>query len=329
MVSADKMIKITVAIPVYNTGKHLIVALDSLRHQTMPPTDFEIICVNDCSTDDSKEIIKTYSKSMGNLVLIDRAENSGTPSIPRNEAIEAARGEYIHFMDSDDFLGEEALERLYEAAQKNRSDIIFGKHIGVNGRAIPTSMYRKGNLPRADIIKHNLITSLGPTKMFKLSLLKENNIRFPPNARICEDQLFVMQCYLAAKVITILADYYYYFVVARGDGNLSAKYFPAKDFFIPINRLMEFLDESIQDEAYKKKVKVAYLNRFLQGSRLRRCLLTTELTDEQKREWLNETQNFISQHIDQRVIQSLKPHFQKFLNVAIENDLQKLAKVRY
>src|SRR4051794_29817412 len=105
------MIRISVAIPIYNAAKHLDVVLDSLMRQTMNPADFEVICVNDCSTDNSKAVIEKYSKLMGNIVLIDRAENSGGPVIPRNDAIDVARGEYIHFVDNDDFLGEEALER--------------------------------------------------------------------------------------------------------------------------------------------------------------------------------------------------------------------------
>src|SRR4051812_33988440 len=125
------MIRITVAIPIYNAAKHIDVLFDSLMRQTMNREDFEVICVNDCSTDNSKEIIEKYSQIMGNVVLIDRVENSGGPVIPRNDATNAARGEYIHFVDNDDFLGEEALERLYKAAQENQSDVIFGRYIGV------------------------------------------------------------------------------------------------------------------------------------------------------------------------------------------------------
>src|SRR6476620_2111832 len=109
-------VKISIVIPIYNAANHLEVTLDSLRHQTLDSKDFEVICVNDCSTDNSKEIIMNYSELLGNIVLIDRCENAGGPAIPRNDAIEAARGEYIQFLDNDDFLGEEALERLYRAA---------------------------------------------------------------------------------------------------------------------------------------------------------------------------------------------------------------------
>src|SRR3954452_21436902 len=100
------MMKITVAIPVYNAAKHLNVTFDSLLNQTMQYKDFEVICINDCSTDNSREVIENYAKTMPNIVLFDRAENSGGPVLPRNDAIEAARGEYILFLDNDDFLGE-------------------------------------------------------------------------------------------------------------------------------------------------------------------------------------------------------------------------------
>ena len=93
--------------------------------------------MNDCSTDHSVDVIKEYMGRMPNLRLINRTVNSGAPMIPRNDAIEAAAGKYILFLDNDDFLGEEALQRLNDAAEKNDSDVIFGKYVGVNGRKVP------------------------------------------------------------------------------------------------------------------------------------------------------------------------------------------------
>src|SRR6476619_3165149 len=154
------MIKISIAIPVYNAAKHLDVLFDSLMHQTMNRSEFEVICVNDCSTDDSKEVIEKWSRIMGNVVLINRTTNSGGPVVPRNDAIEVARGEYIHFMDNDDFLSEAALERLYHAAQENQSDVIFGKYIGVNGRGVPYITFQNGNRPKAEIISDHLLYAI-------------------------------------------------------------------------------------------------------------------------------------------------------------------------
>jgi glycosyltransferase involved in cell wall biosynthesis len=323
-----EMLKVTVAIPVYNAARHLNVTLDSLMHQTMDASEFEVICVNDCSTDNSKEVIENFSKLMSNIVLIDRIDNSGGPMIPRNDAIDAARGEYILFLDNDDFLGEEALERLYIEAKKNQSDVIYGKYVGINGRKVPGSMFKKGNRPKADIIKDNLVNSLAPHKMFKLSFLRQNDFRFHPKAVVGEDQLFVMQCYVTAKVITVLADYHYYFVVSRGKENLSVKYFPAEQFFFSFNRLMEFLHECNHDEPYKTRLKVAFLNRFLHASRLRGHLLTSRLTHEQKKDWLSETKRFIDNHVDDSLLTSLEPRFHYFMEVAKENDIHKLASVQ-
>ncbi|GKU83791.1 glycosyltransferase [Niallia sp. NCCP-28] len=319
--------KITIAIPIYNAARHLNVTLDSLLNQTMDSSEFEVICVNDRSTDRSKEVIEEYSQKMDNLILIDREENSGGPMIPRNDAIEAARGEYIMFLDNDDFLGEEALERLYNAAQENSSEVIYGKYVGVNGRNVPQSMFKKGNRLNADIIEDNLVFSLAPHKMFNLAFIRENGFRFHPKAVVGEDQLFVMQCYINAKVITVLADYDYYFVVARGNENLSLKYFPAEEFFFSFNRIMEFLEASELNDLYKRELKVAFLNRFLHASRLKGHLLSGLLTKEQKIDWLNETKSFIDNHVEDEIIPALHTRFQYIVTVAKENNIDKLLAV--
>ncbi|RYL95276.1 glycosyltransferase family 2 protein [Sporolactobacillus sp. THM7-4] len=317
-------LKVTVAIPIYNAARHLNVTLDSLLNQTMDPSEFEVICVNDRSTDNSKEVIENYQKEMSNLILIDRNENSGGPMIPRNDAIESARGEYIMFLDNDDFLGEETLERLYSAAKENHSDVIYGKYVGVNGRKVPQSMFQKGNRPNADIIADNLVYSLAPHKMFHLGFIRENQFRFHPKAVVGEDQLFVMQCYIKAKVITVMADYDYYFVVARGNENLSLKYFPAEQFYFSFNHIMEFIQESNLNTLYKTELTKAFLNRFLKASRLRNYLLSNRLTREQKIDWLNETKRFFDHYVPDQIIDSLQNRFKYFVRVAKENDIDKL-----
>lgn len=319
--------KISVAIPIYNAARHLNVTLDSLIKQTMPSSDFEVICVNDRSTDNSRAVIEGYMKTMDNLVLIDREVNSGGPMIPRNNAIEAARGEYILFLDNDDFLGEETLDRLYRSADENNSDVIYGKYVGVNGRHVPESMFKKGNRLNADMIEDNLLYSLAPHKMFKLSFVRENGFEFHPKAVVGEDQLFVMQCYINAKVITVMADYDYYYVVSRGNENLSLKYFPAEQFFFSFNRIMEFLEASSLNELYKRSVKIAFLNRFLHASRLRGHLLSGLLTREQKTDWLNETKRFLDNHVEDKIIPSLASRFQYLVTVAKDNDIEKLLSV--
>ena len=324
------MLKVTVAIPVYNSAKQLEVALDSLLHQTMPATDFEVICVNDCSNDNSKEVIENYRQRMSNLILIDRTENSGGPSAPRNDAMEAAQGDYIHFMDSDDFLGEEALERLYRVAKKNGSDVIFGRHVGVNGRGVPTAMFKRGTRLKADIVKDNLVYTLAPHKMFRRAFIQDKGLRFHPEVKTAnEDQLFVMQCYITAKVITILADYDYYFVVARGNENISAKTYPADKFFFVYYPIMEFMDDFIPNVSYRKEIKVAFLNRFFKEGRIRKTLVSPTLLLEKRQEWLHELKKFIDMHVGTDLINSLHPDIHLLIRIAKDMDVQKLARLHY
>ena len=324
------MIKISVAIPIYNTGEHITVTLDSLLHQTMDVAEFEVICVDDCSTDNSLEVIERYAEKMPNLKVVKRSYNSGAPSIPRNDAIEFARGEYIHFLDSDDFLGEEALERLYRAAQAYHSDVIFGRCVSVNGRTLSTIVFKEGTLPKADFIKNKLYFSFAPHKMFRRSFLKENGFVFHPGAMAGnEDELFLTQSYIAAKVITILADYDYYFVVSRGNESISRRLFPAETYFFITYRIMEFIDDYIKDALYKKEIKIIILDRLIKIRRVQEYLFTSRTTNEQKRDWLAGIHRFMNTHVDEELIQSLDPYYQSFWYAAKENSFEKFEQLQF
>ena len=105
--------KVSVIIPLFNAEKFFAVCLESLAIQTM--TDFEVIVVDDCSTDSSLAIAESYLERFGGrLKIITLPENTGTGAIPRNVGLEHARGEYVYFVDNDDLLIDNALEILYD-----------------------------------------------------------------------------------------------------------------------------------------------------------------------------------------------------------------------
>ena len=116
--------KISVIIPVYNAEKYLERCLDSACKQTLQ--DIEIICVDDCSTDGSFEILKKYSKNYKNLIVIKLEKNQGE-SAARNAGLSAAKGEYLAFMDNDDEIDLNFYEKLYEKAAKTNADIVKGQ----------------------------------------------------------------------------------------------------------------------------------------------------------------------------------------------------------
>jgi poly(ribitol-phosphate) beta-N-acetylglucosaminyltransferase len=213
--------KVSVVVPVYNPGRHIDGLLASLERQSMSRDDFEVIFVDDGSTDGTGERLDRLAGEAPNMRVI-HIPNSGWPGKPRNVGIEAARGEYIQFVDNDDELGDEALERLYAYAVENDSDVVVGKEIHRNGKPGFGSLFRR-NRPRATLANDPLLALLTPHKMFRRTLLDEHGIRFPEGPRRLEDHPFVVKAYFRANVISVLADYPCYHWVRRRDGSNAGK----------------------------------------------------------------------------------------------------------
>ena len=133
------MLKVSVVVPVYDPGEYFGPCIDSLITQSLPPDEFEIICVDDGSTDDTPARLDELAATHRNIHVIHQP-NSGWPGQPRNVGIDAARGEYVFFCDHDDWLGAEALERLYEFATSCDSDIVLPKMAGLQ-RRIPRVVF--------------------------------------------------------------------------------------------------------------------------------------------------------------------------------------------
>ena len=122
----EKIPLVSVIIPMYNSAKFITQTLESLLYQTMK--DFEVVVVDDCSTDNSVEVVNdltTRFDSIGvKLHIIKLTKNSGTPNFPRNVGIQYARGKYIAFLDSDDFFIKTALEELSTLAEQYQAEVV-------------------------------------------------------------------------------------------------------------------------------------------------------------------------------------------------------------
>lgn len=109
--------------PVFNAAKFLPQTLESLLYKTM--TDFEVVAADDCSTDNSVEVLESFApKFDGRLKVVKLATNSGTPDTPRNVGIQTARGKYVTFLDDDDFFTPTALEELSTFAEAFQADVV-------------------------------------------------------------------------------------------------------------------------------------------------------------------------------------------------------------
>lgn len=192
--------KISVIIPAYNAEKFLVESIESVVNQTID--DFEIIVVDDGSTDSTLDILRNYEKSYEDFTVICQ-DNRG-PAAARNKGLDAAKGEYIYFFDADDVLELDALENLYSTAKRRKSDLVIAKydifnqfkHIDIKNI---DELVLKKKINKYDL--QILWTFSLWNKLFKKQIIDENNFRFKD---LCysEDAEFLMKYVYSANSIT-------------------------------------------------------------------------------------------------------------------------------
>ncbi|WP_327329289.1 glycosyltransferase family 2 protein [Streptomyces sp. NBC_01201] len=213
-------VKVSVIVPVYNTGKYVDECAPSLLGQSLPADEYEVIYVDDGSTDDT--LARLEKLAAGNRhVQVHTQPNSGWPGGPRNRGMRHAKGEYVQFVDHDDMLGPEALERLYDHATRNRADVVIGKMSSTMVR--PRRLFRH-TLDSCTIENEELMQSMSPHKMFRRAFVEEHGLLFPEGPWIMEDLAFVTAAYLKAERISVLADYPCYYWMKRDDGGNNTRH---------------------------------------------------------------------------------------------------------
>ena len=207
------MSKVSVIIPVYNTEKYLKKCLNSIINQTLK--DIEIIIVNDGSTDNSLNICNEFVKKDERIKLINK-ENEGL-SAARNTGLKLATGEYIGFVDSDDWLSLDFYEKLYENASQNDADIAYGDIVRKSNkihklrRNLTEIAVFTDNLDKIYNIK-NLSLGCVWDKIYRKSLLDNNNLEFEKGVYYEDGRFLVQAIYYANKIVSVPNIYYYYFI---------------------------------------------------------------------------------------------------------------------
>ena len=185
-------IKVSVIIPVYKTEMYIRECMDSVINQTLK--DIEIICIDDGSPDDSGKILDEYAKN-DNRVHVIHQKNAGV-SVARNNGISEAKGEYIKFIDSDDFIDKETLQICYNKSKEFEADILYHN---ANENNILTNP------------QFNLISPFVWSGFFKTDFIKDHVIKFREGTSFGEDQAFNLICIPKAnKIVTITDNLYKY-----------------------------------------------------------------------------------------------------------------------
>lgn len=272
--------KVSIIVPIYNAERYLERCLNSLRNQTLK--DIEIILVDDSSTDSSLKMCNQMAAEDSRIKVIHKV-NEGA-GMARNAALSIANGEYIGFVDSDDFVEPDMFESLYNKAVSYRSDLVMsgvifvdGNMFSEKGECIRKTYFQKdthfdtketleklrmgivGSLPEdADDSKYGMSIW---KNLFKLEVIKNNNMIFQSEREIySEDALFMIDYISCIKKATGISDAYYNY--CRNEDSISKSY--KKDRF---EKSLAFVGEV--EKRFKKDIKEdeyrIYIDRFWQA----------------------------------------------------------------
>ncbi len=233
----QKKIDVTIIIPVYNTEKYLDECLNSVLKQTLQ--EIEVICVNDGSTDGSAEVLDKYAEKDDRVQII--TQNNRGLSEARNAGMDKARGEYCIFLDSDDFLAPDALEKLYFEALRMKSDILlFSAWNCMDGPSSPEIDVNRSNRyfdryitfkdlsgPDAFAVleKNEALCVMVGVQLIKLDFLKRSQIRFYPGI-VHEDELYTVQILLNAEHVCCINKKFYTRRIHLGSITRQKNYLP-------------------------------------------------------------------------------------------------------
>ncbi|MEU9307495.1 glycosyltransferase [Streptomyces sp. NPDC048256] len=296
-------VKVSVIVPVYNPGPYIEDCLASLLRQSLPPDEYEVIFVDDGSTDATPALLDAAAAEDSRIRVVHQ-ENSGWAGKPRNVGIDVSRGEYVMFVDNDDHLGDEALERMYAYGVANDADVVVGKMAG-KGRGVPVELFRV-NRPHATVENAPLIDSLTPHKMVRRAFLDRTGLRFPEGRRRLEDHVFVTEAYLRADNVSVLSDYVCYYHVRRDDAaNAGFQRFDPVGYFKNLREALDVVERytepgPLRDKLFRRWLRVEMVER-LRGRRF------LGLPEDYRRELFEEIHSVVVERFGPGVAAPLQP----------------------
>lgn len=267
--------KVSVIIPVYNAEVYLKSCIESIQNQTFK--DIEIIIVNDGSTDNSLSICLDYAKTDNRIVVINKP--NGGVSSARNAGIQVAKGEYIGFVDADDWIEPEMYESMYHQIKHDQSDICMCNYVEeCNGdiKRIPLNIpSNKDILLKPEIVNYLVINMIGPENvnsdsrpimgsvwrlLIKKDYLVSNNIKFPLGIPVMEDLIFCVNALRKSEKVSVNQGFYYHYIFHSGSVGRSY----CKDLNkvqLEVFSLLEdmLFNETIYEKA-KRRLNMRYIN---------------------------------------------------------------------
>jgi glycosyltransferase involved in cell wall biosynthesis len=225
---------VSIITPNFNGERFLVEFLNSVVYQESEQS-VEIIIVDDGSTDSSTDLIAHYQQQHDGIRVLHRP-HTGRPGKLRNIALSCARGRYALFVDSDDVLAPDAVQRLVPFADRHGADVVAFELTGIE-RTVPQSMLA-ATLPIADLVDSGIYKTLGIWKMCRTEFLTHHDIAFPEDLPRGDDAVFMAKALLCATRLSILANGPVYAVRGRHDGtSITQQPWPATERLAVARRL--------------------------------------------------------------------------------------------
>lgn len=265
-----KHYKISVIIPIYNNEKYIKRTLFSLENQTIGIENIEVIMVNDCSNDNTPNIINEYANKYNNFKAIHINKGTGSPGTPRNIGLIESSADYVMFLDHDDFFEIDALKQLYALIIDSNYDFVYGTYASID-HGLPTKIiYPKEMHGQFNSLDENERSIAFPppsiwTKLFKKDFLINNKVLFP--TILGEDAIFISKALINAKSVNYLWNQlicYHTLNEESYTNNITYKYL--NEGFVSEEYLYNmYLDYSNNEELYRIRgegILDFYLNQF-------------------------------------------------------------------
>lgn len=255
------MIKISIIIPVYNAEKYLKKCIDSVINQNVESK--EIILVNDGSIDNSQEIIDEYVAKYPDMIKAIKQENAGQ-AVARNVGIENASGEFLAFLDSDDYLEENSYQLALNKAECDDLDIVcFDYYEIINGKKEEKQHYF---LNTDDVVRKYIVSETSPcNRIVKRKIFIDNNVRFLVN-KIYEDLATIPTLAKYTKKIGYIPDRVYDYVIRE---NSTMRYTTYNSKIEDIFYAVEKLYNDFKGTEYMEELEYIYIEHLLHAASLR------------------------------------------------------------
>lgn len=265
---------LSIIVPVYNKEKFLKECVESIGNLEISKDKIEALFIDDLSTDNSYEILKEYEKQNDFVKVIQLDVNSGSPSKPRNVGIKEAKGEYVTFLDADDWLDPKGMPILINQIKENGSDVGFGHSIKHDDKSITklarfTSFKVDNNLVPYEINK--IFRAVGPPgKILKRSIIIDNNIEFK-HMKYGEDKLFFIEAISKCKTAS-MNDVPVYHVNRYSENDSLVKQTDIiEKSYLNLDVLKEVLELDLQEaaeyQALSRIIEVDFISRLFNRKR--------------------------------------------------------------